>query len=65
MEQPTMEGLRGIIAAVAAGAGDGAQALRSSGVGIELQGYTVQVTIDSTDPVPAASVRLTFGSTSS
>jgi len=61
MEHPTTEGLRRIIAAVAAGAGEGVAALRSAGVGVELQGYTVEVMVDSTDPVPAASVRLVFG----
>jgi len=50
-----------MIAAVAAGAGDGAEALRLAGVGIELQGYTVEVLVDSTDPIPAASVRVVFG----
>jgi len=61
MEHPTAEGLRQMIAAVAAGAGDGAEALRLAGVGIELQGYTVEVLVDSTDPIPAASVRVVFG----
>jgi hypothetical protein len=55
------EGLRRIIAAVAAGAGEGAEALRSAGVGLTLEGYTVEVMVDSDDPIPAASVRLVFG----
>jgi hypothetical protein len=40
----------------------GVEALRSAGVGVELEDYTVEVMVDSTDPVPAASVRLVFGS---
>jgi hypothetical protein len=62
MEDPTTEVLRRIIAAVAVGAGEGVEALRSAGVGVELEDYTVEVMVDSTDPVPAASVRLVFGS---
>lgn len=49
-----------MIAEAAAGAGDGADALRRSGIPVELEGYTVEVLVDSTDMVPAASVRVTF-----
>lgn len=49
-----------MIAEAAAGAGDGADALRRSGIPVELEGYTVEVLLDPTDTVPAASVRVTF-----
>ena len=61
MENPTTESLRRIIAAVATGAGEGAEALRAAGVGLELEGYTIEVVVDPADPLPAASVRLVFG----
>lgn len=49
-----------MIAEAAAGAGDGADALRRSGIPVVLKGYTVEVLVDSTDTIPAASVRVTF-----
>lgn len=61
MEHPTTEGLRRIIAAVAVGAGEGAEALRTAGLDIELECYTVEVVLDPTDPAPATSVRVEFG----
>jgi len=54
------EDVRRIIAQVAAGAGDGADALRRAGVPVELEGYTVELVVDPCDSAPAASVRLTF-----
>jgi len=56
-----MEGLRQIIAAAAAGAGEGAAALRIAGVEVELQGYTVEVVFEPSDPAPATSIRVEFG----
>ena len=50
-----------MIAEAAAGAGDGADALRRSGIPVVLEGYTVEVLVDVTDAMPAASVRVTFG----
>jgi hypothetical protein len=60
MEHPATEGLRRVIAAAAAGAGDGAEALRAAGVDVELQGYTVEVVVDPVDPAPATSIRVEF-----
>lgn len=54
------EDVRRMIAEAAAGAGDGADALRRSGIPVVLEGYTVEVLVDSTDMLPAASVRVTF-----
>jgi len=53
--------IRRIIAAVAVGAGEGAEALRTAGLDIELECYTVEVVLDPTDPAPATSVRVEFG----
>ena len=52
--------VRRMIAEAAAGAGDGADALRRSGIPVVLEGYTVEVMVDPTDTAPAASVRVTF-----
>jgi len=60
MEHPATEGLRRVIAATAAGAGEGAEALRAAGLDVELQGYTVEVVVDSVDPTPATSIRVEF-----
>lgn len=49
-----------MIAEAAAGAGDGADALRRSGIPVVLEGYTVELLVDAIDSVPAASVRVTF-----
>jgi len=49
-----------MIAEAAAGAGDGADALRRSGIPVVLEGYTVELLVDATDSIPAASVRVTF-----
>jgi hypothetical protein len=54
--------LRSIITDVATGAGESADALRRSGIAVELQGYTIEVVVDPGDPAPAATVTLTFGS---
>jgi len=48
-----------MIAEAAAGAGEGADALRRSGIPVVLEGYTVEVLVDA-DDLPAASVRVTF-----
>jgi hypothetical protein len=53
------EDVRRLIAETAAGAGDGADALRRSGSPVVLEGYTVEVLFDSVE-APAASVRVTF-----
>lgn len=57
------ENLRAIITDVATGAGESADALRRSGIAVELRGYTIEVVVDPDEPSPAATVTLTFGST--
>ena len=59
MRDAFAEDVRRMIAEAAAGAGDGADALRRSGIPVELEGYTVEVLFDSVE-APAASVRVTF-----
>jgi hypothetical protein len=61
MRDGMQEDVRRIIAEAAAGAGDGADALRKAGVPVELEGYTVEVVVDPGDALPATLVRLTFG----
>lgn len=53
--------LRTIIRQVAAGAGDGADALRRAGIELRLEGYSVEVVIDPEEPAPSGSVRVAFG----
>jgi hypothetical protein len=53
--------VRRMIAEAAAGAGDGADALRRQGIPVVLEGFTVEVLVDTADAAPAASVRVTFG----
>ena len=52
------ETLRSLIAGVAAGAAEGAEALRSRGIALELDGYSVEARIDAV--APTASVRVDF-----
>jgi hypothetical protein len=52
------ETLRELIAGVAAGAAEGAAALRRSGVAVELDVYSVEAHIDGL--APTASVRVDF-----
>ncbi|HEX5630473.1 MAG TPA: hypothetical protein VFY15_02310, partial [Acidimicrobiia bacterium] len=52
------ETLRTLIAGVAAGAAEGAEALRSRGIAVELDAYSVEAKLDSAAPV--ASVRVDF-----
>lgn len=63
MEHGTTDGLRRIIAAVAAGAGEGVAALRSAGIGVELEVYTIEIDVDSDGPDPVASVRMVWRGT--
>jgi hypothetical protein len=49
--------MRSVIAAITAGAAEGAASLRRSGVAVELDIFSVEARIDST---PTASVRLDF-----
>jgi hypothetical protein len=52
--------VRRMIAEAAAGAGDGADALRRAGVPVVLEVYTVEVLVDAVDAAPAASVKVSF-----
>lgn len=55
------EELRAVIADVATGAGQSADALRRAGIDVELLGYTIEVIVDPADTAPAATLTLTFG----
>ena len=52
--------LRALIAGIAAGAAEGAEALRERGVAVELDVYSVEARIDAAAPVPTASIRVDF-----
>ena len=54
------ETLRSLIAGVAAGAADGAAALRDTGVTLELDMYSVEATVDSEGRPAGAIVRVDF-----
>lgn len=62
MRDGLAEAMGKIITEIAAGAGNGADALRRAGIPVELEGYTVEVVVDPSEPTPAASVRLAFKS---
>lgn len=52
------ETLRALIAGVAAGAAEGAEALRNCGIPVELDSYSVEARLDAAAPM--ASVRVDF-----
>ncbi len=54
------ESLRTLIAGIAAGAAEGAEALRRSGIDLELDAYSVEARLDGAAAAPVASVRLDF-----
>jgi hypothetical protein len=49
-----------MISGIAAGAGDGAGALRRAGIPVELEGFIVEAVVEPGDASPATSVRLVF-----
>jgi hypothetical protein len=52
--------VRRMISGIAAGAGDGAGALRRAGIPVELEGFIVEAVVEPGDASPATSVRLVF-----
>jgi hypothetical protein len=60
MRDGLAEAMGRMIAEIAAGAGDGAHALRRAGIPVELEGYTVEVVVDPDEANPFTSVRLAF-----
>lgn len=60
MRDGLTEEMRRIIAGIAAGAGDGAGALRQAGIPVELEGFIVEAMVEPGDSAPATSVRLVF-----
>ncbi len=58
------ERLRTLIAEIAAGAAEGAAAMRRSGIELELDAYSVEARIDGTAATPpVASIRVDFVAT--
>jgi hypothetical protein len=57
------EEMQAIITGVAAATGRGADALRRSGIGVELEDFRVEVQVDAADPSPALVVTMVLGST--
>jgi hypothetical protein len=56
-----MNELQVVLADVATGAGDSVRVLRDAGIGVDLLGYTIEVSVEPGDPSPAATVTLTLG----
>jgi hypothetical protein len=57
------EDMQAIITGVAAATGRGADALRRSGIGVELEDFRVEVQVDPGEPAPTLVVTMVFGST--